>query len=116
MQRTLDRDILIGRRVALAGIVASALLATLNLIVGFITQSASVIARGAKFAGDVLASAVVLLGMIAAVKPADEEHPYGHGRIETIAALVVGLILIAAGAGICWNSLRGIDEVHAAPS
>ena len=77
MQRTLDRDIRIGRRVALAGIVASALLATLNLIVGFITQSASVIATGAEFAGDVLASAVVLLGMIAAVKPADEQHPAG---------------------------------------
>src|SRR6185436_4693766 len=82
MPRTLDRDIQAGRRVALAGIAASTILATLNLIVGFITQSASVVATGAEFAGDVLASTVVLLGMIAADKPADEQHPYGHGRIE----------------------------------
>jgi divalent metal cation (Fe/Co/Zn/Cd) transporter len=78
-----------GRRVALASIVASVLLATLNIVVGIITRSTSVVATGVEFAGDVLASTVVLLGMIVAVKPADENHPYGHGRIETLAAFIV---------------------------
>jgi len=53
-----------GRRVALVGIVASALLATLNIVVGLVTRSTSVFATSVEFAGDVLASTVVLLGMI----------------------------------------------------
>ena len=105
-----------GRRVALAGIAASALLATLNIVVGILTHSTSVVATGVEFAGDVLASAVVLIGMIVAVKPADENHPYGHGRIETLAALLVGVILVAGGIGICWNSLQAVGETHAPPS
>lgn len=105
-----------GRRVALAGIAASAVLATLNIIVGLMSHSTSVVATGVEFAGDVLASTIVLVGMIAAVKPADENHPYGHGRIETLAAFFVGVILLAGGAGICWNSLQAVGEVHAAPS
>jgi cation diffusion facilitator family transporter len=58
----------------------------------------------------------VLIGMIVAVKPADENHPYGHGRIETLAAFLVGIILVAGGVGICWNSLLAVGEIHAPPS
>ena len=105
-----------GRRVALAGILASAVLATLNIFVGLMAHSTSVVATGIEFAGDVLASTVVLVGLLTAVKPPDEEHPYGHGRIEAIAALVVGVILAAGGVGICWNSLQAVGAVHAAPS
>lgn len=111
-----DRDAQVGRRVALAGIVASAVLATVNIVVGMITQSTSVLATGVEFAGDVLASLVVFVGMIAAVKPADENHPYGHGRIETLAAFAVGMILAAGGVGICWNSLQAVGAEHAPPS
>jgi len=105
-----------GRRVALAGIVASALLAMLNIVVGILTNSTSVVATGVEFAGDVLASTVVLVGMSIAVKPADENHPYGHGRVETLAAFLVGVILVAGGIGICWNSLQAVGETHAPPS
>ena len=105
-----------GRRVALAGIVASAGLAALNIAVGIITHSTSVVATGIEFAGDVLASTIVLLGMIIAVRPADENHPYGHGRVETLAAFAVGMILAAGGVGICWNSLQTIGAEHPPPS
>lgn len=111
-----DRDARRGRRVALAGIVASSILATLNIVVGILTESRSVVATGIEFAGDVLASTIVLLGMIAATKPADANHPYGHGRVETLAAFVVGMILAAGGVGICWNSLQAVGAVHAPPS
>jgi cation diffusion facilitator family transporter len=97
----------LGRRVALAGIAASALLATMNITVGLVAGSTSVFATGVEFAGDVLASTVVLFGMIAAAKPADDNHPYGHGRLETLAAFV---------AGICWNSLQRVGEAHAPPA
>ena len=73
------------------------------------------VAAGFEFVGDVLASAVVLGGMVIAAKPADSDHPYGHGRFETLAGLAVGLILAAGGAGICYRSLQQIGEVHAPP-
>ena len=63
-----------------------------------------------------LASSVVLLGMIVAVKPADDDHPYGHGRVEMLAAFTVGIILAAGGVGIRWTSLQAVGEVHPPPS
>ena len=115
MHATLDQAARTGRRVAIAGIAASAVLATLNIVVGLMTRSTSVVATGFEFAGDVLASTVVLVGMIVAVRPPDENHPYGHGRIETLAAFLVGVVLAAGGAGISWNSLQNIGETHAPP-
>jgi len=111
-----QRNLKLGRRVAILGILASAVLATGNVTVGLLAGSASVVATGLEFVGDVLASAIVLAGMLIAAKPADLEHPYGHGRFETLAGLVVGIILAAGGAGICFRSLVGVSEVHAPPS
>ena len=116
MQPAVDRDVRVGRVVALAGIAASAVLAALNISVGLYVQSTSVFATGVEFAGDVLASAVVLVGLIVAGKPADENHPYGHGRIESLAAFVVGLILVCGGIGVCWNALQAVGEHHPPPS
>jgi cation diffusion facilitator family transporter len=104
-----------GRLVAVAGIGASATLAALNIAVGVLTHSTSVLATGIEFAGDVLASAVVFLGMLVAVRPADENHPYGHGRVETLSAFIVGLVLAAGGVGIGWNSLQAVGAIHPAP-
>jgi cation diffusion facilitator family transporter len=103
-------------RVAGAGIAVSALLSALNIVAGLASRSTSVLATGMEFAGDVLASAVVLAGMIAAGRPADDNHPYGHGRLETLAASFVGVILVAGGIGVCWNSLRAIGDVHPPPT
>jgi len=105
-----------GQRVALAGIVASACLAALNIGAGWLSRSTSVFATGVEFAGDVLASSVVLLGMVAAARPADDDHPYGHGRVETLAAFVVGLVLSVGGAGISWNSLQAVGAQHPPPT
>jgi cation diffusion facilitator family transporter len=105
-----------GRRVAVAGIAASAVLAATNVTVGTLARSTSVFATGIEFAGDVLASTVVLLGMLAAAKPADDNHPYGHGRVETLAAFLVGCVLTLGGAGIAWNSLQAVGDVHPPPS
>ena len=116
MQPTVDRDVRVGRAVALAGIVASAVLSALNISVGLYVQSSSVFATGVEFAGDVLASTVVLVGLIVAGTPADENHPYGHGRIESLAAFVVGLILVAGGIGVCWNALRAVGDHQPPPS
>lgn len=112
----LDDDVRKARRVAVAGVVASAGLAAANLVIGSIDHSKAVFATGFEFAGDVIASSIVFLGLTVAVRPADADHPYGHGRVETLAAFVVGLGLVAGGVGICWNAIRGLGEVHPPPT
>lgn len=113
--RTGYREYRTGRRVAAAGIVVSAALAATNIVVGLMAGSSSVLAVGVEFLGDVLASLVVLTGMVVASKPPDTNHPYGHGRFELLAALAVGLVLVAGGAGISYRSLQRIGDVHPPP-
>ncbi len=90
-------------------------LAVANVVIGLKAGSTSVVAAGAEFAGDVLASGVVFLGMLFALRPPDWDHPYGHGRAETLAGLLVGLILAAGGIGICFRSLQQAGEIHEVP-
>lgn len=113
---SLDARMRFGRRIAMGSIAASALLAAGNIIVGFLAGSTSVVAAGVEFVGDVIASTFVLVGMTLAAKPADDNHPYGHGRIEILAGLTVGIILAAGGVGICYRSLARAGELHTAPA
>ncbi|MEJ2009490.1 MAG: cation diffusion facilitator family transporter [Acidobacteriota bacterium] len=106
----------IGKRVALASIGVSATLAVIKITVGIVGRSASVLADGFESAGDVVASSAVFFGFAVASRPADAEHPYGHGRYETLTGLLVGFILLLAGVGICYRSLQGLQHVHEAPA
>lgn len=105
-----------GSQVALVSIAASGLLAIANISLGWTGGSTSVVAAGVEFAGDVLASTVVLVGLRFGALPADADHPYGHGRAETLGGLIVGLILVLSGLGICIRSAQKIAEVHAPPA
>lgn len=104
------------RRVVVAGMAVSGSLAVAKILVGLAAGSTSVVADGLESAGDVVASAVVLFGILFAARPADVNHPYGHGRAETLAGLVVGLMLAAAGIGICSHSLQNVGELHPPPA
>lgn len=106
----------IGKRVALAGIVVSGLLAAAKITLGLLGNSVSVFSDGLESAGDVLASGIVFFGFLIAARPADADHPYGHGRFETISGLVVGMILVVGGVGICLRALRTIGVMHAPPA
>jgi cation diffusion facilitator family transporter len=103
------------RRVTRAGIAVSGVLACSNIGIGFLERSTSVVATGFEFAGDVLASSIVLIGMGVAARPADRNHPYGHGRFETLSAFVVGVILAVAGMTICYQSLQEVGARHPPP-
>jgi cation diffusion facilitator family transporter len=92
------------------------MLALVNIGVGLAGDSTSVVAAGVEFAGDVIASTLVLAGMIIASRPPDVNHPYGHGRFEILSGLVVGMILAAGGLGICIQSLQRVDQMHPPPS
>jgi cation diffusion facilitator family transporter len=105
-----------GQRVAVTGIAVSGALAVLKIVVGSMAGSTSVVADGFESASDVFASGVVWFGLWWASKPADKDHPYGHGRVETLAGLVVGIGLVAAGVSIAYGSLREIGLDHAPPA
>src|SRR5437879_4754594 len=98
----------IGPRVALAGMLVSGALAVVKLLAGIYGHSTAVVADGLESAADVLASGFVLFGLTIASRPADEDHPYGHGRFETITGPLIGLVLTGGGAVISWGSLRRI--------
>ncbi|MCB9383552.1 MAG: cation transporter [Bryobacterales bacterium] len=104
-----------GRKVASLSVLASVGLSAANLGVGAWAGSTSVVAVGAEFLGDILASGAVYLGMRAASRPPDHNHPYGHGRVEILAGQWVGFVLLLGGVGICYRSLLDVDESHPPP-
>jgi cation diffusion facilitator family transporter len=101
------------RQIAILGMVVSGLLAILKISVGWFAHSAAVSADGFESATDVVTSGLVLVGLILAARPADDNHPYGHGRVEILIGLLLGFILACAGFGIAWHGLTGAaDEKH----
>ncbi len=105
-----------GQRIAVLGMLVSSALAALKIFAGIMANSNSTLADGFESAGDVLASGLVLLGLIIAAKPADSNHPYGHGRVEILSGLLIGFILFAAGAAISAHALLGAADVTSAPA
>ena len=105
----------VAKRVTLISVGVSAILAVSKIAVGLLAGSTSVVADGLESAGDVIASSFVFFGIAVAARPPDEDHPYGHGRYETLTGLLVGVVLFAGGLGISFRSLRNIGEVHAPP-
>lgn len=66
-------------------------------------------------AADTITSSLIFIGIFLASRPPDENHPYGHGRLEIVAGLLVGLILLAGGFGISYHALQRVGEVHPPP-
>ncbi len=106
----------IGKRIAIISVAVSGGLSIAKIIIGLLAGSTSVVADGVESAGDVVASSIVLFGFVIAGRPADENHPYGHGRYETITGLMVGVILFLGGIGICYRSLQDVGKIHEPPA
>lgn len=102
----------IGQRVAIAGMLVSGVLAMIKIAAGLAGHSTAVVADGFESAADVLASGFVLFGLTIAARPADADHPYGHGRFETLTGLLIGLVLIGGGALIAYGSISRIGQEH----
>ncbi len=107
---------LAGRRIAVASMLVSAGLAAAKISIGLHASSTATVSDGLESASDVLTSGLVLLGLIVASKPPDSEHPYGHGRLETLSALVVGMILAASGVLISFESLHLSRDSNRSPA
>ena len=93
------------------GLGANALLAILKTSVGIIGHSPALLADGINSTSDVAYGIVVSIFMRLSSKPADEEHPYGHDRLESIAAVVVGAFVITTAISIFWSSISKVYEL-----
>jgi cation diffusion facilitator family transporter len=94
----------------------SGCLAAAKILIGLLAHSTSVFADGVESASDVLASGIIMFGLSLALKPADENHPYGHGRFEILSGLGVGFLLGITGVAICVSAYARIDEPHPVPA
>ncbi len=112
----LNKEESLGRLLSLISISVGVALAIAKILVGIHAHSASVLSDGLEASGDVLSSTMVYAGLLLASKPPDAEHPYGHGRYETLAGLAVGAILLLAGAAILWHSGTSAERGHTLPS
>ena len=90
------------------GIVGNFLLAAMKFAIGYASKSASLIADGFHSLSDVVSSCIVLVGVRIAQLPADEEHPYGHGKAEVIAATLVSIVLLGIGGWTMYGGLMAI--------
>ena len=105
----------VGVRSTLIGMAVNVCLAIVKGIAGVVGNSYALIADAIESAADVVTSFIVLLGVRMAGKPADTNHPYGHGKFEPLAAAVVSLTLLGAAVLIMVESVREILTPHHAP-
>lgn len=99
-----------GLRVTWIGSIVNIVLVIFKLWAGFLSGSQALIADGIHSLSDLFSDAVVMLGLKWGRKNEDEDHPYGHARIETISSMVVGILLIFVGLGITLNAIEALYE------
>ncbi len=101
-------------------VVVNLLLTAVQITAGILTKSQGLVADGIHSLSDLVADFVVLFAGHHSKKDADEDHPYGHQRFETAASMVLGLLLLAVGAGMLWSAYGKLEApetvatVHAA--
>src|SRR5216683_4230533 len=100
------------QRIAMLSLGVSAVLAAVKISVGLAAHSVAVVSDGVESAGDCLSSGLVLLGLWVASKPPDSDHPYGHGRFETLTGLAIGGLLAVVGTAICFRSIEHRTEAQ----
>ncbi|MBI5899975.1 MAG: cation transporter [Rhodocyclales bacterium] len=104
-----------GQRITWISIGVNVILTTMQIVVGLIAHSQSLIADAMHTLSDIVADAFVLVANRKGAEAADAEHPYGHGRYETAASLVLGLLLAGTGAGILITAAGRLQDLGSAP-
>ena len=93
-------------KVAVISILANIFLAGGKIVVGFVSNSAAILAEGLHSFMDIFSSAVGYIGIRISKKPEDKKHPYGHYKFEVLAGAIITLILLATGLGIMWEAYK----------
>lgn len=102
-----------GEKITWAGIAVNIFLFLTKILGGIFGHSKALLADGIHSASDLLSDILVLVGLHFFYKKEDRDHPYGHGKIETLSTLGVGLLLVFAAVGIGIHSIRSITETGA---
>lgn len=98
------------KKVTIVGAIIDFFLAVIKVFAGFVGNSGALIADGIHSFSDLLSDGVVLYAASHSSEAADEEHPYGHERFETVATLALSIILAIIGAGIIFNSIESFSS------
>ena len=98
----------IAMRVSIVSIVINVILSLLKLLAGIIAKSGAMISDAVHSASDVFSTFVVMIGVSISNKQSDKEHPYGHERLECVAAVVLAVVLAFTGIGIGITGIRKI--------
>lgn len=98
----------IAMKVSIISIIANVVLAAFKLVAGILAHSSTMLSDAIHSASDVFSTFVVMIGIKIASKEPDEEHPYGHERMECVAAIILATILCITGLGIGKNALEFI--------
>ncbi|UXI04421.1 cation diffusion facilitator family transporter [Photobacterium sp. TY1-4] len=102
------------RKATWVGSVANVALAIVKIGVGKLTGSQALVADGVHSFSDLVTDTAILIGSRYWTAPADKNHPYGHGRFETLTNVFIGVLLAMVGVGIGWDSLHALSQEPAA--
>lgn len=111
----MERSAKLGARLALIGAVLNALLSAVKIAAGVMGHSYVLIADGIESWVDIASSFVIWGGLRVAAKAPDEAHPYGHGKAEPVAALIVSFITIGVATALAGQSIHQIFTPHPSP-
>ena len=100
----------VANRVSFITIIGNVILSVVKFLAGIIAHSNAMISDAVHSASDVFSTIVVMIGIKLASKEADKEHPYGHERLECVAAIVLAMVLIITGLGIGAEALKNIVQ------
>ena len=98
----------VANRVSLVTIIGNVVLSVIKLLAGIIAHSSAMISDAVHSASDVFSTFVVIIGIKLASKKPDKEHPYGHERMECVAAIVLAMVLFITGLGIGLEAVKNI--------
>lgn len=98
----------VAMKVSFVSITANIFLSVFKLFAGLVAHSGAMISDAVHSASDVFSTIVVIIGIKISAKDSDKEHPYGHERLECVAAIVLATILCITGIGIGYSALENI--------
>jgi len=107
-----QREQAIVNRVSFVGVAGNAVLTAFKLFAGIAGHSGAMVSDAVHSLSDVFATLIAFLGVRFSSREADQGHPYGHERMECVASLALGLILLFTGLGIGWSGLQSIFGGH----
>jgi cation diffusion facilitator family transporter len=102
-------------RATFIGLATNVLLSAIKLVAGLVGHSHALVADACESLTDIFSSIIVWRGVVVAAAPADEDHPYGHGKAEPLAAAVVSGILLCVAGWIAIAALHGIGQPRVVP-